>query len=216
MNPTFDLDRAAGELRDSSGRRFDAQTRIWSSVLPVPMSGGERVDVLAALTWLQRESQHPLRVPIGVIGPREATSAQLRVALQVGELLADCGLVVICGGRHGVMQAVCEGVKRVGGMSIGLLPDADPSPANPFVGVILATGIGEARNALIARAAFCLIAIGDSYGTLSEVALGRQFGKLVLGLEGAAQVDGVVPMADARSAVERVALAVFGLPLSAR
>ena len=106
MNPTFDLDRAAGELRDSSGRRFDAQTRIWSSVLPVPMSGGERVDVLAALTWLQRESQHPLRVPIGVIGPREATSAQLRVALQVGELLADCGLVVICGGRHGVMQAV--------------------------------------------------------------------------------------------------------------
>jgi len=60
------------------------------------------------------------------------------------------------------MQAVCEGVARVGGLSICLLPDTDASQANPFVSVPLATGIGEARNALIARASFCLIAIGDS------------------------------------------------------
>ncbi len=103
------------------------------------------------------------------------------------------------------MQAVCEGVARVGGLSIGLLPDADASQANPFVGVVIATGIGEARNALIARASFCLIAIGDSYGTLSEVALGRQFGKTVIGLEGAAHVDGVEHVDTARDAIARVA-----------
>jgi uncharacterized protein (TIGR00725 family) len=109
------------------------------------------------------------------------------------------------------MQSVCEGVKRVGGTSIGILPDPDPSHANPFVDVILATGIGEARNALVARAAFCLIAIGNSFGTLSEVALGRQFGKLVVGVEGAAQVDGVLHVANARAAVEAVAAALLNV-----
>ncbi len=69
----------------------------------------------------------------------------------------------------------------------------------------LATGIGEARNALIARASLCLVAIGDSYGTLSEVALGRQFGKRVFGLAGAANVDGVEHVATAGEAIDRVA-----------
>ena len=167
--------------------------------------------MLAAAAWLQKESGHPLRVPVGVVGPREATPAQLAAALHVGELLADCGFVVICGGRQGIMQAVCEGVARVGGTSIGLLPDADPAHANPFVTVALATGIGEARNALIARAAVCLIAIGDSFGTLSEVALGRQFGKHVVGLEGAAHVEGVAHVADARAAVALVAAVALGV-----
>ena len=109
------------------------------------------------------------------------------------------------------MQAVCEGVARVGGLALGLLPEADSSNANPFVGVAIATGIGEARNALIARASFCLIAIGDSFGTLSEVALARQFGKLVIGLEGAADVEGVQHVGSAREAVERTAEAILGV-----
>jgi uncharacterized protein (TIGR00725 family) len=212
MTTTFELDRNVHELYDAEGRRFDALTRTWTFVRSSEKGDGcERVELLAAATWLQRDSEHPLRMPIGVIGPRDATSAQLRAALRVGELLADCGFVVLCGGRDGVMQSVCEGVARVGGTSIGLLSDADPAHANHFVGVILATGIGEARNALIARASFGLIAIGDSFGTLSEVALGRRYGKLVVGLEGAAQVDGVVHVADARSAVECVASAVLAV-----
>ena len=76
---------------------------------------------------------------------------------------------------------------------------------------MLATGIGEARNALIARASFCLVAIGTSYGTLSEVALGRQFRKLVIGMEGAAQLDGVVHVDGTQAAVEKIAEAVLGL-----
>jgi hypothetical protein len=77
--------------------------------------------------------------------------------------------------------------------------------------VAIATGIGEARNALIARASFCLIAVGSSFGTLSEVALGRQFEKLVIGLEGAATVEGVRHVNTARDAVEIAAQAVLGL-----
>ena len=212
MTATFRLDRAGGMLLDSAGRRFDPVARLWAPPDATPRTDAlEEVDAIAAVTWLQRDSGRPLRVPIGVIGPREATDAQLAVALQVGELLGDCRLTVICGGRQGVMQAVCEGVARVGGLSIGLLPEIDPQAANHYVSVAIATGIGEARNALIARASFCLIAIGESFGTLSEVALGRQFGKLVIGLEGAADVEGVRQVASAREAVTMAAEAILDL-----
>jgi uncharacterized protein (TIGR00725 family) len=212
MSATFRLDRASGTLLDGAGRRFDPVTRRWEPADAATRADAlEQIDAIAAVTWLQRESGDPLRVPIGVIGPREATDAQLAAALEVGELLGDCRLTVICGGRQGVMQAVCEGVSRVGGLSIGLLPETDPAAANPYVNVAIATGIGEARNALIARASFCLIAIGDSFGTLSEVALARQFGKLVVGLEGAANVEGVRRVDTAREAVTMAAEAVLGV-----
>jgi uncharacterized protein (TIGR00725 family) len=212
MTDDLRLDRARDLLFDASGRRFDPATWSWRALdRSDPAAAGEPLDAIAAIAWLQHEGSHPLRVPIGVIGPRDATPAQLKAALGVGELLADCGLAVICGGRQGVMQAVCEGVARNGGTSIGLLPESDPAAANPFVSVAIATGIGEARNALIARAALCLIAIGDSLGTLSEVALGRHFGKRVFGLEGAARVEGVEHVANPREAVEGVAQTALGL-----
>ena len=210
MGTTFARDVTGNLLFDTTGRRFDPAQRKWLSAPRKKRAGNlEPLDAIGAVTWLQRESNYPLREAIGVIGPREATPRQLAAALKVGELLGDCGLTVLCGGRQGVMQAVCEGVARVGGLSIGLLPETDASQANPFVNVIVATGIGEARNALIARASFCLIAIGDSLGTLSEVALGRQFGKTVIGLEGAADVEGVQQVDTARQAVTRVAEAIL-------
>lgn len=211
MSASFRLERARGVLLDAKARAFDPLSRRWTADSTPAKSTDQfdAVDACTAVTWLQRDSGHPLRIPIGVIGPRDASDAQLAAALRVGELLADCGLVVICGGRQGVMQAVCEGVARVGGLSLGLLPETDATAANSFVSVAIATGIGEARNALIARAAYCLIAIGDSFGTLSEVALARQFGKLVVGLEGAADVDGVEHLRDAEAAVQRVAEAIL-------
>jgi uncharacterized protein (TIGR00725 family) len=214
--PAFRLDRSRNRLLDATGRRFDPVLRTWSEAQADPLrdDASAELDALAALRWLQRDSGSALRIPVGVIGPREATDEQLAAGLAVGELLGDCGVPLVCGGRHGVMQAVSEGAARTGGVSIGILGDADPGHANPYVTLVLATGIGEARNALIARAAFCLIAIGDSYGTLSEIALGRQFDKLVVGLCGAAHVDGVRHVGSPREAVEIVALHVLGIVTS--
>ena len=109
------------------------------------------------------------------------------------------------------MEAVCRGVASIGGISIGLLPDTDVTHANPYVTIPIATGIGEARNAIVARAGFCLIAVGDSYGTLSEVALGLQFGRPVFGLCGAAQAAGVRQLAGVGEAVDNVAMVALGL-----
>jgi len=209
-NATFRLERAQGALFDAHGRRFDAAARAWRAADAA--AAGTPVDALEAARWLQRESGHALRVPVGVIGPREASAAQRAAAEAVGHGLATIGIALLCGGRQGVMEAACKGAAAAGGIAIGLLPEADPALANPYASVAIATGIGEARNALIARASLCLVAIGDSFGTLSEVALGRQFGKLVVALEGAAQIDGVRRAASAREALELTARCMLALP----
>jgi SLOG-like protein len=122
----FAIDRMSNTLLDAAGRRFDPEQRTWLPASRKKARSGkaEMMDAIAAVGWLQRESSYPLREPIGVVGPRQATAAQLAAALKVGELLGDCRLTVLCGGRQGVMQAVCEGEARVGGLSIGLLPEA--------------------------------------------------------------------------------------------
>ena len=207
------LDRAHGRLSDDRGGNFDAATRQWQPA-SAPM-GGEPVTPSEALLWLQRSSGRPLRTPVAVIGTRTPTSAQERAAEETGLLLARHGLTVLCGGRAGVMEAVCRGVAEGGGLSIGLLPDNEPEAANPYVTVPLATGIGVARNALIARAAHSLIAIGGGYGTLSEIAFALQFGRPVFLLEGAPAVDGATRCANPDEALEQVARAVLRLPESA-
>jgi hypothetical protein len=80
------------------------------------------------------------------------------------------------------MEAACRGAKRAGGATIGILPGPDASEANPYVDVSIVTGIGEARNAIITRTAEVAIAVGGSYGTLSEIALALGFGIPVIGL----------------------------------
>lgn len=209
---TFRLDRATGSLLDARGRRYDRKVGTWQPAGDVLAGPFESLDAVAAATWLQRESGCPRRAPVGVIGPRDATAPQLATAEAIGAGLAAMGFVVICGGRGGVMEAVCKGAATAGGITIGLLPEPDDSCANRHVRIAIATGIGEARNALIARASLCLVAVGNSFGTLSEVALGRQFDKLVIGLEGAARVDGVRHVPGPVEALQAVAqFAVTGV-----
>jgi len=100
----------------------------------------------------------------------------------VGRALAEAGAVLICGGRGGVMEAACRGAKTAGGITIGILPGTDRREANPYVDIPIVTGIGVARNAIIARTAQAAVAVGGSYGTLSEIAFALAFGVPVVGL----------------------------------
>jgi uncharacterized protein (TIGR00725 family) len=100
----------------------------------------------------------------------------------VGRALAEAGAVLICGGRGGVMEAACRGAKATGGITIGILPGTDRREANPYVDIPIVTGIGGARNAIIARTAQAAVAVGGSYGTLSEIAFALAFGVPVVGL----------------------------------
>ena len=141
-------------------------------------------------------------VVVGVIGPRHATDAQTTIARALGAALAELRLTVICGGRGGVMEAVCAGVRAGGGLSIGLLPGVHPDEANAFVDIPLPTGLSEGRNMVIARAARVLIAVGGSHGTLTEMAYGLHFGKRVIALDDAPPIDGLVHAANVAEAVD--------------
>ena len=106
------------------------------------------------------------------------------MAERVGAELARRGAVIVCGGLGGAMEAACRGARGEGGLTVGLLPGDDRSAANPYVDVAVPTGLGEGRNALVARAADAVIAVGGGYGTLSEIAFALKAGKLVVGLGG--------------------------------
>jgi uncharacterized protein (TIGR00725 family) len=121
----------------------------------------------------------------------------------VGRELAARGAVLICGGLGGVMEAACRGAKQAGGLTVGILPGTDRAAANAFVEVAIPSGLGEARNALVVRAADALIAVGGGYGTLSEIALALKAGKRVAGLD-SWDIDGVVAAPDPGAAVAAV------------
>ncbi len=120
---------------------------------------------------------------IGVIGSGEPDSKLEGLSQRVGELIAGKGYGLINGGLCGVMQGSAKGAKAAGGITVGLLPGLNVNLANPYIDIIIPTGMGEMRNALIVRAAAVLIAIGGGYGTLSEIALAHKAGKPVIGLQ---------------------------------
>lgn len=114
---------------------------------------------------------------VAVVGPADAARpADLSHAEEVGRRLAATGAVLLTGGHHGVMEAAARGTRAAGGASIGLLPGlvrAEGSPEHTF---LLPTGLGELRNGLLVRAADAVVAVGCSWGTLSEIALARRTG----------------------------------------
>jgi uncharacterized protein (TIGR00725 family) len=109
------------------------------------------------------------------------------------------------------MEAACRGIATAGGISVGLLPDAEWDAANAYVSIPIATGIGVARNAIIARACWALVAVGGGYGTISEAAFGLQFGRPVFGLAGAPRIPGVVQLEDWPELEERLCRAFLRL-----
>lgn len=123
-----------------------------------------------------------MRIQIAVVGASEPDPETDLAAESVGAALAAAGAVVVCGGLGGVMAAACRGAKSAGGLTVGLLPGGDPAAANPWVEVVVPTGLGEARNALVVGSAGAVVAVAGGYGTLSEIALALRRGTPVVGL----------------------------------
>jgi uncharacterized protein (TIGR00725 family) len=161
----------------------------------------------------------PPDVWIAVVGPGEASPDELSGAEEAGALIAEAGAGLVSGGLGGVMEAACRGARSRGGLTLGLLPGPDRDAANGWVVVAVPTGLGEARNALVVRAADAVVAIGGGWGTLSEIALALKTGVPVVGvgtwepaIAGGESVPGIVIAADAREAVAE-ALRLSARPL---
>src|SRR3954449_6565873 len=145
------------------------------------------------------------RAWIAIVGPGSAEARELEIAEEAGAAVAEAGAGLVCGGLGGVMEAACRGARSAGGLTLGILPGHDRGAANPYVEVAVATGMREARNALVVRAADALVAVGGAYGTLSEIALALKTGTPVVGF-GTWEIEGIVcaetPLEAAESALE--------------
>ena len=151
-----------------------------------------------------QESPQRFKQAIALIGPGDVDLRACTAAYLIAHCLACCGLAIVCGGRGGVMEAASRGAYEAGGIVIGLLPENDDRAANAYLTVAIPTGMGEMRNALIARSSLCLIAVGGGLGTLSEMALGLKLGKPVFCLYPEFELPGAVCVADVDEVVTQV------------
>ncbi len=119
---------------------------------------------------------------IGVIGTSEASNEEYKTAEEVGREIARRKGILVCGGLGGVMEASCRGAKSEGGLTIGIIPGSSKKEANPYVDIPIVTGISEARNIIVVRSSNAIIAIGGSFGTLSEIAFALKLEIPVIGI----------------------------------
>jgi uncharacterized protein (TIGR00725 family) len=142
------------------------------------------------------------RVVIGVVGGRDTEEKYLKIAEELGRLIAEKGAILISGGLSGVMEAASRGAKTAGGITVGVLPQDHKDYANPYIDVPVATGLGIGRNVIITRTADAIIAVNGEYGTLSEIAFGLQLGKPVIAID-SWDIEGVIPAEDAKEAIQK-------------
>lgn len=147
---------------------------------------------------------------IAVIGAADTTPEEYEAALMVGRLIARHHETLVCGGLYGVMEAACKGAKEQDGLTIGIVPDT--SNGNAFLDIVIRTGLGHARNVLIAQSSDAVIAIGGSYGTLSEIAIALKMKRPVFGIK-TWDIEGVTKCVTPEEAVIRAVNAAHQFPL---
>lgn len=140
------------------------------------------IHVLLRPLELNKIKTEGLKLQIAVIGGGNCSNDVYETALEIGEMIATRGHVLLCGGRGGVMEAACKGALSAGGLTVGILPGGIED-ANPYLKVIVETGLGHARNAVLVKSAKAIIALPGEYGTLSEIALALKMKRLVVSLE---------------------------------
>ena len=146
-----------------------------------------------------------MAIQVSVIGSGAEHEAR---AEEVGRLLAGRGCTVVCGGRGGVMAAAARGAKSAGGTTVGILPGTSPLDANEWIDHVVVTGLGHARNAVVAASGDAVIAVGGSYGTLTEIGFALVYGRPVVILEPGLAVEGVPRAKTPAEAVELVLASV--------
>jgi uncharacterized protein (TIGR00725 family) len=136
---------------------------------------------------------------IAVIGSGVEHEAR---AEEVGRLVAERGCTLVCGGRGEVMAAAARGAKSAGGTTIGILPGESRAEANEWIDHVVVTGAGHARNLAVAASGDVVIAVGGSYGTLTEIGFALILGRPVVILEPGLDVDGAARAATPAEAVD--------------
>jgi uncharacterized protein (TIGR00725 family) len=142
------------------------------------------------------------KVQIAVIGAGECGADVRTLAEQLGAEIGKRGMILVCGGMGGVMEAAACGARNAGGLTVGILPHYDGASANRWLDVVIPTGFGHGRNVIVAASGDAVIALPGEYGTASEIALALKLGRCVIALQAWGDHPGVLHASSAREAVD--------------
>lgn len=143
-------------------------------------------------------------VQISVIGAGQANAQQKQLAQKLGVAIAHQRWVLVSGGMGGVMEAAAQGAVEAGGTTIGILPTYSKNDGNIHNSVSIPTGMGHARNVIVAASGDAVIAVGGSYGTLSEIAIALKLGKPVAAFDVPSDIEGIYKPNDVDDAIRFV------------
>ena len=106
-----------------------------------------------------------------VLGSAEPGSSAYELAGAAGELLAKLGITVISGCGSPATRVAAERALAAGGLVVSIVPSDDINLEDWPCSVLIPSGMGDARNLLMALAGDACLVFGGRAGTISEVCL---------------------------------------------
>ncbi len=150
----------------------------------VPITRTTSGPTLITAVRLQMPSKHPIYISV-IGGDRDHTTADgLKLAEEVGRLVAKAGCILVNGGMGGTMEQAAKGAKSAGGTTIGILSTTDRNAANPYIDYAIPTPLGFVRNVLVANASDAVIVLPGKWGTTNELSFAMIAGIPVVAIEG--------------------------------
>jgi len=136
------------------------------------------------------EDETGKRLQLLVIGSAadHCTEEARKIGYQVGAEAAKRGAVVLTGGLGGVMEAACKGAKENHGTTVGIIPQDQVQYANRYCDVVIATGMGWARDFITAHSADAVVIIAGGAGALIEACAAYLKAKPIVAIEGSGGV----------------------------
>jgi hypothetical protein len=93
------------------------------------------------------------------------------LAGEAGELIARLGITLVSGCGSPATRVAAERALSAGGLVVSIVPSDDIGLEDWPCSVLIPSGMGDARNLLMALAGDACVVIGGRAGTISEVCL---------------------------------------------
>ena len=121
----------------------------------------------------------------------------LKIAYDVGRLVAERGYALVTGGLTGVMEQASKGARKAGGVVVGIVPSSDKEEANEYCDVVIPTGVGWARDRESVNSADGVILINGYIGTDIEARMAAAAEKPIVAIKSsggvAEKLAGTIP-----------------------
>ena len=153
--------------------------------------------------WIFLDKAPGMRLTVGMMGSAsgESTPATKELAYALGQAIAERGFILITGACPGLPYECARGARSRSGLSVGISPALSLdehvhkylSPADVF-DVLVYTGSGlMGREVTNIHSSDMVVIVGGRSGTLGELAIAYDEGKMIGVLQGSGGITAQIP-----------------------